>query len=128
MILKDTAEQRRHHEHNPQGARENPRRWEAAVARRDQRGAAAVAAPGRSRITVRVVQVERELQETLRKTAREALGPQATDSEVERLAGEVYNGPAATDMAPETDGERARRQRRTRLAIEEMDRWGKGAY
>ena len=87
-----------------------------------------MAEPGRSRIRVRVVQVERELQETLRKTAREALGPQATDSEVERLAGEVYNGPAATDMAPETDGERARRQRRTRLAIEEMDRWGKGAY
>ena len=79
-------------------------------------------------MTVRVVQVERELQETLRKTAREALGPRASASEVERLAGEAYYGPTATDIVPETDGERARRQRRTRLAIEEMDRWGKGTY
>ena len=79
-------------------------------------------------MTVRVVQVERELQETLRNAAREALGPQATDSEVERLAGEVYDGPTATDMVPETDRERERRQQETRLAIEEMDRWGKGTY
>lgn len=79
-------------------------------------------------MTVRVVQVERELQEALRKTARETLGPKASDSEIERLAGEVYDGPKAADAAPETDGERARRQRRTRLAIEEMDRWGKGTY
>jgi hypothetical protein len=77
---------------------------------------------------VRVVQVERELQEALRKTARETLGPKASDSEIERQAGEVYDGPKAADAAPETDGERAHRQRRTRLAIEEMDRWGKGTY
>ena len=79
-------------------------------------------------MTVRVVQVERELQEMLRKTACEALGPYATDSEVERLAGEVYDGPTVADVVLETDADRARRQRRTRLAVEEMDRWGKGTY
>ena len=76
-------------------------------------------------MTVRVVEVERELEETLRKTAREALGPKAADGDVERLAGEVYDEPTAADVVPEIDKERARRQRRTRLAIEEMDRWGK---
>ena len=79
-------------------------------------------------MTVRVVEVERELEETLRKAARDALGPKATDGEVERLAGEVYDGPISARTVPETDRERAVRQRRTRLAIEEMDRWGKGTY
>ena len=79
-------------------------------------------------MTVRVVQVERELQEMLRKTACEALGPYATDSEVERLAGEVYDGPTVPDVVSETDADCVRRQRRTRLAVEEMDRWGKGTY
>ena len=79
-------------------------------------------------MALRVVQVERELKDTLRKPACEALGPTATDAEVERLAGEVYDGPTVADVVLETDADRARRERRTRLAVEEMDRWGKGTY
>jgi hypothetical protein len=71
-----------------------------------------------------VIQVERELEDRLRARAREALGPNASEDEVNALADEVYYGPEEDNGYQETDAERAAYDQEIEETIAMMDRWG----
>ena len=64
------------------------------------------------------IQTDRELKTRLRAVARKALGPDASEADVEAWANEVYDGP------PEAPGGTARdRIRRSEEAAIELERW-----
>ena len=72
----------------------------------------------------RVIEVERELENELRATARDALGATATKEEIDAYASEMYHGPENVHNREETALERKERERRTALELARIDRWG----
>ena len=72
----------------------------------------------------RVIEVERELENELRATARDALGATATKEEIDAYASEMYHGPENVHNREETALERKERERRTALELARIDTWG----
>ena len=72
----------------------------------------------------RVITAERELENELRVTAREALGATATKEEVDAYAREMYHGPENVHNREETAVERREREREIALELARIDRWG----
>ena len=72
----------------------------------------------------RVIAAERELENELRATAREALGATATKEEIDAYASEMYHGPENVHNREETAVERRERERETALELARIDRWG----
>ena len=72
----------------------------------------------------RMIEVERELENELRATARKALGTTATKEEIDTYANEMYHGPENVHNREETAVERRERERETALELARIDRWG----
>ena len=72
----------------------------------------------------RMIAAERELENELRATAREALGAAASQEEIDAYANEMYHGPENVHNREETAAERRERERETALELARIDRWG----
>lgn len=72
----------------------------------------------------RVIEAERELENELRATAREALGAAATTEEIDAYASDMYHGRENVHNREETAVERRERERETALELARIDRWG----
>ena len=74
-------------------------------------------------MTINTIEAERLLVDEFRKGARERLGPDATDAEIEAKALQLYEGPPPRDDIEETDEQRQRREENTQMARENYRRW-----
>ena len=72
----------------------------------------------------RVIEAERELENELRATAKEALGSAATKEEIDACASEMYHGRESVHHREETAVERRERERETARELARIDRWG----
>lgn len=70
-----------------------------------------------------VIETERELRASFEETARERLGPHASEAEITEWVDNAYYGTSQPRQHIETPEEREARKQRTAEDIELMDRW-----
>ena len=71
----------------------------------------------------RTVLAERDLEGRLRALARERLGPNASDSEIEAATRRMQEGPQRPPIGEETYVRRRMKQRTARLEAMQSERW-----
>ena len=74
-------------------------------------------------MTINTIEAERLLLNSLREAARNTLGPDAGEAEVEAEALRAYEGSPRPEHVAETAEQRQRREHNTRMARENYRRW-----